>query len=153
MGVVDGSQPVSDNDWETVKRGGDAAIQRWIDGQLSGRTCTVVLIGTETAQRKWIDYEIHSSWNGNKGVLGIYVHNLKDASGNQSKKGSNPFSHTRMKRDGAALSSLAKAYDPPYSDSKMCYEYIKQNLAGWRPSERLAGARRRAGRLERLRHH
>lgn len=131
MGVVDGSQPASDNDWETVKRGGDAAIQRWIDGQLTGRTCTVVLIGTETARRKWIDYEIHSSWNGNKGVLGIHVHNLKDASGNQARKGTNPFAHIRMKPDGAALSSLVKAYDPPYSDSKMCYDHIKQNLAAW----------------------
>src|SRR4051794_17379767 len=71
VGAVEGNPAASDNDWETVKKGGDAAIQKWIDGQLSGRTCTVVLIGSETAKRKWIDYEIKKSWVDKKGVLGI----------------------------------------------------------------------------------
>ena len=30
-GMVDGNTPVSDNDWETVKRGEDTAIKRWIE--------------------------------------------------------------------------------------------------------------------------
>lgn len=51
-GVVEGNQPVSDNDWETITRGGDAAIQRWIDSQLDGKSCCVVLIGSATAGRK-----------------------------------------------------------------------------------------------------
>jgi len=131
MGVVEGNPTASDNDWEAVKRGGDAAIQKWIDGQLRGRTCTVVLIGSHTAQRKWIDYEIHTSWNAQKGLVGIHVHHLKDASGQQSRKGVNPFAHIRMKRDGASLSTLAKVYDPPYSDSKACYDHISQNLSAW----------------------
>lgn len=37
IGAVEGNQPAKDNDWEAVKRGGDAAIQKWIDGQLEGR--------------------------------------------------------------------------------------------------------------------
>lgn len=131
MGVVEGSPTASDNDWEAVKRGGDTAIQRWIDGQLQGRTCTVVLIGGQTARRKWIDYEIHSSWNTKKGLVGIHVHNLKDVNGLQSSKGSNPFAHIKMQRDSAALSSLVKSYDPPFCDSKQCYDYIKKNLAEW----------------------
>ena len=28
IGVVEGSSPALDNDWETVKKGGDAAIDR-----------------------------------------------------------------------------------------------------------------------------
>ncbi|UAN05479.1 TIR domain-containing protein [Achromobacter mucicolens] len=131
MGVVEGSPAASDNDWEAVKRGGDAAIQKWIDGQLNGRTCTVVLIGEETARRKWIDYEIHSSWNAKKGIVGIHVHNLKNVDGQQSAKGENPFAHIRMQRDNATLSSLAKVYDPPFRDSKQCYDYISQNLGAW----------------------
>lgn len=31
IGVVDGNEPVSDNDWETVKSGGARAIRRWIE--------------------------------------------------------------------------------------------------------------------------
>ena len=30
MGMVDGNTPVADNDWETITKGGDAAIKKWI---------------------------------------------------------------------------------------------------------------------------
>lgn len=36
-----------------------------------------------------------------------------------------------MKRDDAKLSSIVKAYDPPYSDSKKVYDYISQNISDW----------------------
>ena len=81
IGIVEGNQPVSDNDWEDVKKGGNDAIQKWINNQLHGRSCTIVLIGKNTAGRKWIKYEIEKSWNDGKGVVGIYVHNLKGANG------------------------------------------------------------------------
>ena len=58
MGVIDGNKPASDNDWETIKKGGDATMQKWIDGQLSGKSAAIVLIGSKTAGRKWIKYEI-----------------------------------------------------------------------------------------------
>lgn len=131
MGVVEGNQPATDNDWETVKKGGDKAIQKWIDDQLDGRSCTIVLIGKETARRKWIDYEIKTSWNNGKGVLGIHIHNLKDANERQTTKGENPFSHFTMDRDNKSLSSIVKTYDPPYTDSKQVYAYIKSNISNW----------------------
>lgn len=131
IGVVEGNQPASDNKWEEVKKGGDNAIQTWIDEQLKGRTCTVLLVGTETARRKWIDYEIEKSWNDGKGVLGIHIHNLKDSSQQQSIKGENPFAHFTMKRDSTPLSSIVKTYDPPYSDSKDVYKHISDHLSDW----------------------
>jgi len=131
IGVVEGNPSATDNDWETVARGGDPAIQRWLDNQLSGRTCTIVLIGKDTAGRKWINYEIEKSWNGNKGVLGIYIHNLKNFSGAQTTMGSNPFSGFNLKNGTVALSSVVKAYNPPFSDSKDVYKYISDNLESW----------------------
>lgn len=131
IGAVDGNKPATDNDWETVKKGGEAAIKRWIDNQLDGRSCTVVLIGSETAGRKWINYEIEKSWNEGKGVLGIHLHNLKDSDGNQSSKGKNPFENFTMKNDQSKLSNIVKTYDPPYTDSKKVYDYINTNLSGW----------------------
>ncbi|MCL6614143.1 MAG: TIR domain-containing protein [Firmicutes bacterium] len=130
-GVVEGNQPVSDNDWETITRGGDTAIQRWIDSQLNGKSCCVVLIGSATAGRKWINYEIKKAWNDGKGVVGIYIHNLKDKDGNQSSKGRNPFEDFTMKRDSRKLSDIVKAYDPPYTTSTDVYDYIKKNLVDW----------------------
>ncbi|WP_274362743.1 TIR domain-containing protein [Paenibacillus thermotolerans] len=131
MGVIEGNQPARDNDWETIKRGGKAAIQRWIDSQLHGRSCTVVLIGENTAGREWINYEISKSWNDNKGVLGIHIHNLKDFSGNQSRKGNNPFDYVVFTESQRKLSTVVHTYDPPYRESKDVYSYIKDNLPGW----------------------
>jgi hypothetical protein len=93
IGAIDGNRPVSDNDWETITKGGDKAIQKWIDGQIDGKSCAVVLIGTNTAGRKWINYEINKAWDEKKGVCGIYIHNLQDKDEKQSSKGSNPFDY------------------------------------------------------------
>ena len=131
MGVIEGNAPATDNDWETVTRGGDSAIQRWIDNQLNGKSCTIVLIGSETAKRKWIDYEIQKSWNDRKGLLGIHIHNLKNLQSQQSYKGEDPFSHFTLNEGRTSLSSIVRTYDPPHYDSKQVYAYIQSNLANW----------------------
>ncbi|TFB13574.1 hypothetical protein E3U55_15755 [Filobacillus milosensis] len=131
MGVIEGNRTVTDNNWEKIKRGGDKAIQNWIDSQLHGKSCTVVLIGSNTAGRKWINYEIEKSWNDGKGLLGIYVHNLKNLQGNKEEKGDNPFDNFTMKRNNAKLSSIVKAINPPSKDSKKVYAYIQDNLLDW----------------------
>ena len=69
MGVVDGNAPVSANDWEQVKRQGDAAVERWIDESMKYRRCVVVLIGSETASRKWVKHEIKRAWELKEGAL------------------------------------------------------------------------------------
>ena len=131
IGAVEGNKPCSDNDWETVTKKGDPAIQDWIDAQMKGRSCAIVLIGTGTAGRKWINYEIEKAWNDGKGVVGIYVHNLKDSDGKQSNKGTNPFTSFTIGKDKKKLSDYVKAYDPPYSTSTYVYDHIKDNLADW----------------------
>lgn len=130
MGVVEGNKPATDNDWETITKGKDPAIQKWIDSQLDGKTCAAVLIGANTAGRKWIKYEIKKAWSDNKGLVGIYIHRLKDLPDEkQSVKGNNPFDDFNL--NGTKLSSIVKAYDRPYSDSKAVYAYIKNNLENW----------------------
>ncbi len=129
MGVVEGNRPVSDNDWEEITSGGDKAIKKWIDEQLSGKSVAVVLIGEKTANRKWINYEIEKAWAEGKGVVGIYIHNLKDCDGNQASKGKNPFDYVYV--DEKKLSSIVKDYDPPYSTSKYVYDHIKEKLKDW----------------------
>ncbi len=56
---------------------------------MSGRSCTVLLIGAETAGRKWIKHEIEKTWNDKKGLVGVYIHNLKNVSQQQTYKGNN----------------------------------------------------------------
>lgn len=131
MGMIEGNRPCSDNDWETITKGGDETIKKWIAEQLDGKSCVVVLIGSNTAGRKWINYEIVKGWNDRKGVVGIYVHNLQDNNQKQSTKGENPFASITYGDAGKMLSSIVKAYDAPYSASKNVYDHIKTNLADW----------------------
>ncbi|WP_172196662.1 TIR domain-containing protein [Saccharibacillus qingshengii] len=131
VGSISGNATISDNDWEKVKRGGEKAIKSWIDDQLKGRSCTIVLIGSKTAGRKWIDYEIRESWNNNKGVLGIHIHNLKDIKGVQSPKGKNPFDSFTIGNEKVKMSSVVKTYDPPFKTSTYVYDNISTNISAW----------------------
>lgn len=130
IGKIEGNQAISDNKWEDVKKGGDAAIKKWIDENLNGKSCLIVLVGENTANRKWINYEIETAWNAGKGVLAIYVHNLKDSTGNQSKKGKNPLLGFQLK-NGKYISTYAKDYDPPFSTSTDVYSHISANIDDW----------------------
>ena len=129
IGAIEDNPPASPNDWEEVKRGGDAGIQRWIDGQLGGRSCTVVLIGSGTAGRKWIDYEIKTSWNSGNGLLGVHIHGLKNKEKLQSAQGANPFATFFI--GTLNLSSIVPSHNPPYSRSEDVYAHICANMENW----------------------
>ena len=58
MNLTEHDAPLTDNDWEQVRKGDDVAIQRWINQQIHGKSCVVILIGEHTASRRWIQYEI-----------------------------------------------------------------------------------------------
>ena len=128
IGALEDNKPVSDNDWEAITKGGDAEIAKWIDGQMKGRSCTVVLVGSHTAGRKWINYEIEKSWKDGMGVVGIHIHRLWDSDCNPSMMGHNPFTSI-YSSTGKELSSIVKCYNPAVSDSPECFDWIKKNLA------------------------
>lgn len=89
--------------FEEVKKGGDAAIKRWIDNQLAGTSVTVVLIGSDTSNRPYCKYELEKSYEKGNGMLGIYIHNLKDRNGNTSSKGSNQFGEIGKDKNGESV--------------------------------------------------
>jgi hypothetical protein len=64
-------------EWQEVKKKTDFVIEAWIDTQMIGTTVTVVLIGSNTAGRKWINYEIKSSYTRGNGILAIHIHGNK----------------------------------------------------------------------------
>lgn len=127
MGVVSGESTFSDNDWETVKCKTDAEIKKWIDSELAMRSCLVVLIGATTSTRKWVRYEIQKAYELDKGIVGIYIHNLKDSKGNQAEKGNNPF-YNLFTYNNKRLSDFVICYDSVYSTSKFVYDNIKENI-------------------------
>ncbi len=76
--------------WEAVKRQGDDAIKRAINDGLKGTSVTVVLIGAETASRKWVKYEIQRSIDRGNGLLGVRIHHLKNQLGETDSAGAVP---------------------------------------------------------------
>lgn len=71
-GVIDSA------DFETIKRQGDNAVHKWIDSQLQGTTVTVVLIGSETLNRPFVQYELCESLKRGNAIIGVYINGLKD---------------------------------------------------------------------------
>lgn len=99
--------------WEEVKKKSKEAIERWIDNQLEGTSITVVLIGYETHNRDYVNYEIKQSYKRGNGLLGIYINNLKDKDERTGYKGKNPFDTWHITKNGQEIyfSSLYPTYD------------------------------------------
>lgn len=136
IGALEENKPVSPNVWEDVKRKGDAAIERWIDENMKWRRCVVVLVGAETANRRWVRYEIVKAWNDGKGLLGVYIHNLNDLNRGTSVKGSNPFSYIRVGQ--YSMADLVPCYDP----GLYAYTTISESLEVWVDTAIKAATRR-----------
>jgi hypothetical protein len=99
--------------WEEVKKKGEEAVRRWVNRQLEGTSVTVVLIGAQTSKRKYVIYEIKRSYEKGNGLLGVYIHKLKDKDGRADYKGKNPFDNLYIEKDGRKvyLSEIYPTYD------------------------------------------
>jgi len=92
-GVIEGISAAGFHDaslWEETKRKGDAAVKKLIDKGLDGTSVTVVLIGAETANRKYVSYEVEQSVARRNGILGIRINNIKDKDGRTDPPGPMP---------------------------------------------------------------
>jgi len=127
IGSIEDNSPVSPQKWEEVRRGGDSAIEKWIDDNMSGKSSVVVLVGSDTANRPWVKHEIVKGWNDGKGVLGIRIHNIKCPRNGTCAPGQNPFDQVTFD-DGTKLSSKVTCYNPNTQDA---YNDIATNLEAW----------------------
>jgi MTH538 TIR-like domain (DUF1863) len=113
-GIVDADSAAGFQDaslWEEAKKKGDADVKKLIDYGLIGTTVTAVLIGAETSQRQFVDYEIEKSIERGNGLLGIYINLIKDSKGNTDLQGSAPWRLTTA--------------------SAPCYYWDKDKFGGW----------------------
>lgn len=130
--------------WETIKRRGQDAVEDWIDRQLNGTGVTVVLIGSETANRHFVRYEIRESHNRGNGMLGIRIHKIRNQQRETSPRGRNPFTlmTTTVIEKGWFFDSPATK---KLSEFYRVYDWIDDdgytNMPGW-----IEQAAREAGR-------
>ena len=123
IGAIDNTGSVAAQEWEPVRYKTESAIKEWIDQQMSYKRAVVVLIGAETATRKWVKYEIQRAWNLKKPLLGIRIHGLKGRSGNTATRGANPFEQFGYWQ--------VPVFDPEGYDSTTKFAAIRNNLSGW----------------------
>ena len=123
--------------WEEAKKKGDEAIKRMINAALKGTSVTVVLIGRETSGRRWVKYEICESHNGKKGLLGVYIHGIKDQDGRTESKGENPFHYVHY--------TAANGSKIPLSTIYPTYDWVNnngyENLGDWIETAALRASR------------
>jgi hypothetical protein len=66
------------SEYDAAQRQGAAAIRSMILRHLDRTSVTVVLIGTYTAGRPWVQYEIAESIKRKNGLLGIRINHLEN---------------------------------------------------------------------------
>lgn len=122
--------------WEATQQHGKAAIERLIDNSLKNTSVTVVLIGAETVSRDYVKYEIEQSYKRKNGLVGVYVHNVKNFYGQTTYKGKNPFDNWHVEVNGR------KVY---FSEMYKTYDYVRdngyKNLGTWVENAAVAAGR------------
>ena len=76
---------------EKAKTDGSPAVKRLINDGMVGTSVTCVLVGSETYQRYWVDYEIFRTIEFGKGLFAVRINGLKDKTGATDGAGPNPF--------------------------------------------------------------
>ena len=77
--------------WEEAKKTSDLALKRLINKGLDNTSNTCVLVGTDTYQRRWVDYEIMKSLKKGNHIFAVHINGIKCKNGKTKKKGSNPL--------------------------------------------------------------
>jgi len=77
--------------FESKQRTSDDALKRFLNEGLVGSSVTCVLIGNETAWRRWVRYELLRSFVEGKGLLGISIHSIARFNEGPDNQGPNPF--------------------------------------------------------------
>lgn len=131
IGAIEGQSICSANAWEEVKKKGSAAIEKWIDDNMVGKSCVVVLVGSHTAERPWVIKEIVKGYDAGKGVLGIRVNGLLGHDGKSCSAGGSPFEKIKLGETDKLLSSVVSLKTPSGADSKAIYASIANNMDTW----------------------
>lgn len=77
--------------WEKEKSKGASVIKNIIETGLNKTSVTTILIGSDTAARRWVKYEIIKSFERGNGLLAIHINRIRGKEQVISAKGKNPL--------------------------------------------------------------
>lgn len=132
---------------EEVKRKTKKAIRNWIDRQLQHTSITTILIGGETAEREFVQYEIEKSIERGNALLGIRIDSLKNREGKRGSWGENPLDHYYIDTGSGeqALSSIFPTYQWKEDNGK-------RNMSEWVEEAKESVSEIPAGKQDTLEH-
>lgn len=110
--------------WEEAKKKGDVALKRMINSELDYTSVTVVLIGTETYDRRWVRYEIMKSLERGNHLIAVHINSIKDKFGYLKTPGLDPFDHLAL-----SISADGKRASPMEHRNQQWIDYA--DLGGW----------------------
>jgi hypothetical protein len=92
--------------WEKAKTKGDTYLKRLIKDGLNKTSVTAILVGQDTANRRWVNYEIIKSFERGNGILGIHINRIRGKDGYICKRGQNPLDRLafEISEDGRKIS-------------------------------------------------
>jgi hypothetical protein len=128
INALEGQPVLNSQEWEQVRRGGNAAIQKWINEQMAYKRAVIVLIGKETAGRPWVNYEIQKAWNDKKPLLGIRIHGLSSMR-SADTAGGNPFSSAGV--TGVPIFDPTKTDWRNRIDTQATYGTLTRSIEAW----------------------
>ncbi|KVR99615.1 MULTISPECIES: TIR domain-containing protein [Burkholderia] len=97
--------------WENARKQGDLALKRLIHGGLDNTSVTVVLIGSQTYARRWVQYEIMKSIERGNAVLGVHINNIRDRHGLIKAQGPSPFDYLGLEISADGRSGTPTMWD------------------------------------------
>lgn len=134
-GVVIGVRSAGFSDgslWEEAKLKSRKALEKIIEEGLGGSSVTVVLIGSETAQREWVKHEIKRSIARGNALVGVYIAQILDRNGKTARRGAVPY---LLKKHRAALYpwTTAKAFGEQVEEAWQAKNApsLGQRIARW----------------------
>lgn len=86
--------------FEAKQRESKDSLKNFLRDGMNGTTVTCVLIGTETALRPWVRYELVRGFHRGNGLFGIRIHNIKNLQKVTATSGPNPFDCLAYRVDG-----------------------------------------------------
>ncbi len=76
--------------WEKSKSKGEKVLRGLIADGLKGTSVTAVLVGENTANRRWVNYEIVKSFEKGNGIIAVHINRIKGRTG-LTARGQNPL--------------------------------------------------------------
>jgi hypothetical protein len=76
---------------EEAQRKDPDALRRFLKREMEGSSVVCVLMGEETANRRWVRFEILQGLMDARGIVGVRIHTIADFNRNVARVGPNAF--------------------------------------------------------------